>query len=88
MESIFNCHLSQKYKITDKILKEAINNLRNTEFSALGIQRIVEIENRCPICLDFWCNVETKCRHTFCLFCIKQSYENDFRCPLCRTVLN
>ena len=48
----------------------------------------------CPICINLTIEpVETECKHTFCFTCLEDLMENSasedqFKCPMCRTVMS
>ena len=46
----------------------------------------MELENRCPICLDSWDNAAyvMPCLHQFCYACIVRWAESKPECPLCK----
>ncbi|XP_074934785.1 uncharacterized protein LOC142050232 [Phalacrocorax aristotelis] len=49
----------------------------------------MELENRCPICLDRWEDTSyvTPCLHQFCYLCILQWAETKPECPLCKSII-
>lgn len=58
---------------------------RLTKDINVKLNKIFLLSEDCPICLDFWCNVETKCSHSFCESCIREWKKNNDRCPICRS---
>jgi len=50
----------------------------------------MELDNRCPICLDSWeeASYVIPCCHRFCFPCIQRWAESKPECPLCKRRLN
>ena len=39
---------------------------------------------KCPICDLTDVNIQTNCRHLYCMTCIREWYDRSTKCPMCR----
>ena len=48
-------------------------------------EKLTQAYFECPICLDIMFKpTRTPCRHYFCLECLKNHFEYERKCPMCR----
>lgn len=51
-----------------------------------ALQEAIESKEECPVCYEKLTEnaVITRCRHTFCMPCIRRAIQSQRKCPLCR----
>ena len=83
--------INPNYKLTienDKIINFWIIKKINTDKSIIIEKESIKNEDLiCPICYENEVEIQTNCKHNYCLSCIENVNYKNYVCPYCRTEL-